>query len=115
MSQHRIKLSDRRQSATYKITTEKHSFFITVGYDPIDHITPKEVFYDTGFKEGSDMQFIINDICIMISMCLQCGNCPDDIGNSLSKFEDRGIDIHGSIVGHIVDVLKKPSLFKSLI
>ncbi len=109
MSSKRVKLPNRRLSEVRKVETDDgRKFYVTIGYDPKEPTAPKEVFYDNRFKEGSDMQFIATDMCIMISMCLQAGFTHKQIANSLSKFEGPMGDRHGSPVGIIVDELAKP-------
>ena len=60
MSSKRVKLPGRRLSEVRKVSLEDgRKFYVTIGYDPKAPDVPKEVFYDNGFKEGSDMQFIV--------------------------------------------------------
>ncbi|MEJ6707503.1 MAG: hypothetical protein QNK92_01560 [Amylibacter sp.] len=116
MSDKRKKLPTRRLSEVRKVALgEGRNIFITVGYDPKAPTEPKEVFYDSGFREGAELQFIATDICIMVSVCLQAGYTPEKIAKSLSKVtHDRpgGEEIdHGSMVGVIVAQLAIPPLW----
>ena len=110
MSDKRKKLPTRRLSEVRKVALgEGRNIFITVGYDPKAPTEPKEVFYDSGFREGAELQFIANDICVMASLCLQAGYSPKQISKSLSKVtHDRPTgeeSDHGSMVGVILEQL----------
>ena len=111
MSKKRKQLPTRRLSEVRKIKLENdQSLYVTLGYDPKFPNMPKEVFYDRGFREGAELQFIANDMCIMISLLLQAEYSADDIAKSLSKttLETPAGDIskHGSMVGLIVEQLQ---------
>ena len=76
---------DRRPCETRKLQWQGQSVFITVGYRE-DFRTPCEIFYDAGYKSGSDMEAMISDICIMLSIWLQVPNTsPDELQKSLSE------------------------------
>ena len=86
MSEKRKRLPSRRPSEVRKIKMSNgQSLYVTLGYDPMVPDVPKEVFYDRGFREGAELQFIANDTCIMISLLLQAGYTANDISKSLSK------------------------------
>ncbi|MCY4288588.1 MAG: hypothetical protein OXC63_08345 [Aestuariivita sp.] len=76
---------DRRPCETRKLHWQGQSVFITVGYRE-DFRTPCEIFYDAGYKSGSDMEAMISDICILLSIWLQVpNNSPDELKKSLSE------------------------------
>ena len=45
--------------------------YVTIGYDEADALTPREIFYDAGYKSGSDMETLLRDLCIVLSVLLQ--------------------------------------------
>ena len=111
MSEKRKKLPSRRLSEVRKIKLENdQSLYVTLGYDPKFPSVPKEVFYDRGFREGAELQFIANDMCIMISLLLQAQYSAKDIAKSLSKTTldtpAGEVSKHGSMVGMIVEQLQ---------
>ena len=120
MSEKRKRLPSRRPSEVRKIKMQNgQSLYVTLGYDPMVPDAPKEVFYDRGFREGAELQFIANDMCIMISLLLQAGYTAKDISKSLSKTTvetanpTAEVSQHGSIVGLIVEQLQiAPSWMK---
>ncbi|MBF9052423.1 hypothetical protein GTA62_20750 [Roseobacter sp. HKCCD9010] len=54
----RSALPDRRLTETRKVeTAQGQTVFLSVGYDPAQPNAPKEVFYSSGFKSGSMLEF----------------------------------------------------------
>ena len=105
----RHSLPGRRLTETRKVTTkEGHTVYLSVGFDPRDPLRPREVFYSAGFKSGSQLEFLVQDACVLVSLLLQHGHHPREIAKSLSRVEraDSSLD-HGSIVGMIVEELSK--------
>ncbi len=105
----RHSLPTRRLTETRKVSTaDGHTIYLSVGCDPRDPTRPREIFYSAGFKSGSQLEFLVQDACVLISLLLQHGHLPRDIAKSLSRVEqpDSKID-HGSIVGLIVEELSK--------
>jgi len=100
-------LPPRRLADTIKITTEDgHFIYLTIGTDPDDPLRPREVFYAGGFKSGAQAEFQIQDVCVLISLLLQHGHRPEEIGRSLSRDErPQGDATFGSIVGIIIEEL----------
>lgn len=117
----RHKLPDRRPSETLKILFNNKSFYLNVGYDPkeLDPETglnrPREVFYAHGFTSGSEIEFLVQDTCILISLLLQHGFYPSQIAKSLSLAEcfDPSSqvykDVEASTIGAIVLALRSIS------
>ena len=97
-------LPTRRLTETRRVRTpEGHSIHLSVGFDPDEPDRPREVFYSAGFKTGSQLEFQIQDACVMISLLLQHGLKPDDIAKSLSLVEQPdGSIAYASHVGLIV-------------
>lgn len=109
----RRKLPDRRISETRKVTFEKEvgsiNFYITIGYDPAEPSKPLEVFYDDGFKSGADLEWVAQDAAVLISLALQAGYSPDQIGTSLAtRLHYDSTELPASLLGTIVEELKKP-------
>lgn len=75
----------------------------------LDPNTPKEVFYDAGFKSGSQLEFQVQDFCILFSLLLQHGMTPGEVAKSLARKEQPdGALKYASISGMIVAELTKP-------
>jgi len=103
----RHNLPARRLTETRKVTTaEGHTIHLSIGFDPKDDGRPREVFYSAGFKSGSQLEFQVQDDCVLISLLLQHGHRPSDIAKSLARSEqpDRKI-AYASIVGLILEEL----------
>lgn len=105
--QPRHDLPTRRLSQTRKITTpEGQTIHLSIGYDPHEDGRPREVFYSAGFRSGSQLEFLVQDACVLISLLLQHGHKPDEIVKSLSRVEQPSGDIaHGSLIGIIAQDL----------
>lgn len=96
---------DRRPSVTRQVLWQRddhaHLFAVTIGFDP-ETAAPLEVF--AGGKTGSDMAAVISDACVLISIALQLGADPADLGHSLLKLPSArsAADHHASPLGAIV-------------
>ena len=102
-------LPTRRLAENRKVTTpEGHNVHLSIGYDPDEPDRPREVFYSAGFKSGSQLEFQIQDACVMISLLLQHGLRPEDVAKSLSRVEQPdGTMAYASIVGLIAAELAR--------
>ncbi|MEM7500230.1 MAG: hypothetical protein AAF371_19885 [Pseudomonadota bacterium] len=89
-----------------------------MGYDPDEPDRPREVFYSGGFRSGSQLEFQVQDACVLISLLLQHGHHPATILKSLARTEEPGVwiegdeapeakTVHASHVGLIVAELAK--------
>ena len=114
----RQKLAPRRLSETRKIAWVSpanqngwpQTIYITIGYDG-DGITPREIFYDSGYKSGSDMEALISDVCILLSIVIQHDgvNLEAFLKSLASETNERTkVEEMGSIVGVLLAELKKP-------
>ena len=105
----RKKLSNRRLNETRKVQTDDgHTVYLSVGYDAAEPMVPKEVFYDAGFKTGSQLEFQVQDFCILFSLLLQYGMTPEQVAKSLARKEQPDGSIqYASISGMIVAELAK--------
>lgn len=98
----RMKLKDRRQSETRKITFthissgKEQSILITVGFN--DDGVPKEVFC-ADFKAGTDLHALVMDACILISRCLQYGDTAVELAEAMCK----GPSLIGTIAAEVAD------------
>lgn len=94
-------LPNRRLTETRKIrTTDGHTIHLSIGFDPADPTRPREVFYAAGFRSGSQLEFQVQDACVLISLLLQHGHRPEDIVKSLAREEQPdGSTAYASIVG----------------
>lgn len=101
-------LPTRRLAENIKLKTpEGHTIHLTIGYDPDEIGRPREVFYSAGFRSGSQLEFQIQDACVMLSLLLQHGLKPKDIERSLSRVEQPdGSLVHGSVIGLIAEKLE---------
>ncbi len=91
----RNKLPNRRHGITETVTHvsatgNTHKFDVTFGFDDVGI---REVFLHGG-KEGTDLQAILTDACIAISMLLQHGETCQTLNHSFG--ENRA---EGSILG----------------
>ena len=100
-------LPTRRLTETRRVETrDGHTIYLSVGFDPSDPKRPREVFYSAGFKSGSQLEFQIQDDCVLLSLLLQHGLRPEDVAKSLACDEQPdGSIARASIVGLIVDEL----------
>jgi len=98
-------LPARRLTETLKVTTpEGHTVHLSVGYDPVEQLRPREVFYSGGFRSGSALEFQIQDACVLLSLLLQHGHRPEDISKSLARTEQpNGSMAYASMIGLIVE------------
>ncbi len=103
-------LPTRRLAENRKVTTpEGHTVHLSIGYDPDEPDRPREVFYSAGFKSGSQLEFQVQDACVMFSLLLQHGLRPEDVAKSLSRVEQPdGSMAYASLVGLIADELLTP-------
>ena len=105
----RHKLPERRLNENLKIRApDGRKFYLSVGFDPDEPLRPREVFYASGFRSGSALEFDLQDTCVLISLLLQHGVTPDTIANSLARRErpDGGME-YASLTGLILEELGK--------
>jgi hypothetical protein len=112
-------MNPRRRSETRRIEWVSplnldgwpQKIYVTVGYDEADALTPREIFYDAGYKSGSDMETLLRDLCIVLSVLLQHDGV--DLGVFMSSIS-REVNIRtdqvelGSIVGVLLQELRRP-------
>ena len=113
----RAPLPSRRPSITRKLhwppegdARSSQSIYVTIGYDP-KTAQPREIFYDSGYKSGSDMETLVSDLCIAISVFLQHEHItPDVLSKSMSQSFSfmTGKAAPASILGMLLDELRRP-------
>lgn len=105
----RHELPNRRLSDTLKLKTlDGITVHLSIGFDPTEINRPREVFYSSGFRSGTQLEFLIQDACVLISILLQHGHKPEDICKSLSSVEKPDADgeiAYASIIGMIAEAL----------
>lgn len=83
---------------------------ITISYDD-DGITPREIFYDGGYKSGSDLEALASEICIVLSIFLQHRDVDiSQFAKSLTQDLDLrlGRQTWASLVGLFIAELQEP-------
>ena len=116
----RITLPNRRRSEARKIAwrpphnvdAPETTIHVTIGYAD-DGLRPVEIFYDAGYRSGSDRATEISDLCIMISVFIQHeGVTIDSLMRSLAQEKDvrsRSLEF-GSTVGVCSNSLRRHQL-----
>jgi len=85
---------------------------VSVGYADDDPLRPIEVFYAEGFRSGADLEFLMQDACVLISILLQHGVSPERIAASMSAREEPdGRLTPGSLAGTIATELMMPPVW----
>ena len=84
---------------------------VTVGYDR-DLRKPVEIFYASGYRSGSELETLVSDMCIVLSLMLQHHDMPDpeDILRTVAREADphTGQTRAASLVGVLLEELRKP-------
>lgn len=106
-------LPGRRHHETRKVyAPNSQVLHLSIGYDPRDPDTPKEVFYSAGLKCGSDLEYHMQDMCVLISQLLQRGVSPEEISKSLSRQERPGGDVtFATLTGFVLSEIGKPAMW----
>ena len=106
----RAHLPPRRPSETRRLQWAGRTIFITVGFDPSDG-SPKEIFYAGGYRSGADMEVLVSDLCIALSVTLQHeGLSAVALKKSMGQAFDlrTGDPMPASILGLILEELSRP-------
>ena len=114
----RERLPTRRRSESRKIIWQpphnvdapKTKLFVSIGYAE-DGLRPVELFYDAGYRSGSDLETLVSDLCIVLSVMIQHRDVRvEDFAHSLSKELDlrSGQQTFGSLVGVLIEQLLTP-------
>lgn len=106
----RRRLPNRRFSENRKLVWAGRTIYLTVGYGP-DGLEPWEVFYADGYQSGSDMEALVSDLCIMLSVVLQIdGVTAAALRKSMGQTFDvrTGDPMPASILGLLLEELSRP-------
>ena len=95
----RQRLPNRRLNETVDLMFGGQRYHVTVGF-ALDG-RPSEVFCHGG-KVGSGMDLILDDACVALSLILQYGIEPRDLGHSMGRLGDGAA---ASIIGALVDLV----------
>ena len=97
----RARLPNRRPNETVKFMFNDTRYAVTVGYYP-DTGCIGEVFTH-GAKVGSNMDAILDDACVTLSMLLQNGTKPGNLASSMGRHGSG--QAPASIIGALADLL----------
>ncbi|MYE03280.1 MAG: hypothetical protein F4Y03_18800 [Alphaproteobacteria bacterium] len=106
----RRRLPPRRLSENRKLVWKGQTIFLTVGYGP-DGTKPKELFYSAGYRGGSDMEALVSDLCVLLSVVLQLdGVTAAGFRKSMSETFDlrTGDPMPASILGLLLEEVSCP-------
>jgi len=101
----RERLPDRRPAVTGEVVWSGHRIAVSAGFLADGRVG--EVFA-SGARYGSDLQRLLDDACVVISLALQHGARPADLGRSLGRLPVPGSEeAHepASVLGAVVDWL----------
>ena len=103
----RNKLPQRCPSSNIKVKTqENRTIHLTLQFNPEQPLAPEGVFYASGFRSGSQLEFQMHDACILISMLLQHGYTPEEILQRTSRLDlPNGEQGSGSHIGLVLSAL----------
>lgn len=109
----RFSLPTRRVSENRRLIMHGvHKVYLTLGYDPQHPQRPREVFYSGGFRSGSDLEYQMQDVCVMLSLLLQHDVAPEAIAKSMARRETAlGEMEYATIVGCITEEIAKPPIW----
>ena len=88
----RRRLPDERQSLTHKFSIGGHEGYLTVGMYP-DNGKPGEIFIRMS-KEGSSISGLMDSFATAISLALQYGRPPADVGGQVHPLALRAERLH---------------------
>lgn len=103
-------LPPRRHSETRRLAWAGQTIHVTVGYDNAT-LDPREIFYSGGYRSGSDMEALVSDLCIALSVMLQHeGVTAASLGKSMGETFDvrTGEPMPASILGLLLEELVRP-------
>jgi len=91
----RQRLPNRRPAITHTLEYNGERYHISIGYDL--YAQPKEVFI-RGSKTGSDMDHLLDDAAVVVSIALQNGTNVAQMKRSLGD----------SIINRVMDLIDAP-------
>lgn len=102
----RRRLPHRRPSITRTLMHDGRAYAVSLGFDPADAWLG-EVFTH-GAKVGSNMDGILDDACIALSLLLQHGVEPAALAATMGRLGDGTTP--ASIIGALADLLTAEAL-----
>ncbi|MEI7605760.1 MAG: ribonucleotide reductase [Rhodospirillaceae bacterium] len=97
----RERLPNRRPNETTTLVFGGMSFAMTIGFFPAND-RPGEVFA-SGAKSGCDLDYLLDDACVALSLLLQHGVEPAALAKSMGRAGDGATP--ASIIGALADRL----------
>ena len=94
-------LPNRRPNETRMLIFGGMSFAVTIGFYPFDG-RPGEVFA-SGAKSGCDLDYLLDDACVALSLLLQHGVAPAKLAHAMGRAGDGATP--ASIIGALADQL----------
>jgi hypothetical protein len=98
----RVRLQNRRPNITAMIQHAGRSYAVTVGFYPDGRVG--EIFIH-GAKAGSEIDFLLDDACVAISLLLQLGANPAALAASMGRLGDGKSP--ASIIGALADLVER--------
>ena len=102
MIETRRKPPNRRPSITHKLQSAHGKTYVTIGYS-LETMQPCEVFI-SGPKAGSDLQSLLDDAGVLLSLALQYDVPYKQLLHSLHSGREEGA---ASLLGKVVELLKE--------
>ena len=96
----RQRLPNRRTNETVNVTHDGHAYAVTLGFDPATGEV-REIF--TQGKVGSQMDAILADTSIILSILLQYGVQPSSFAGSMGRLGPSGEP--ASVIGRLAGLL----------
>ena len=96
----RDRLPDRRPNETTTLVFGGLRFAVAIGFFPDGR--PGEVFA-SGVKSGCDLDYLLDDACVALSLLLQHGVAPAALARSMGRSGDGTTP--ASIIGALADRL----------
>src|SRR3990172_2934730 len=99
----RRRLPDRRPSLTTELVHECRSYSVTLGF----YLATGRIgeVFTHGAKVGSNMDRILDDACVALSLLLQHGVEPAALASSMGRLGDGKTP--ASIIGALTDLLAR--------
>lgn len=101
----RTPLPSRRRNETFTLDWRGQTVSVTFGIDAAGRV--REVFADIA-KTGTDLQALLADWCVIVSVALQHDIPPSALARSLCRVPDpargEGADLPASLIGAIMEV-----------
>ena len=94
----RRSLANRRPNETTDLTWQRQQIAVCVGFD--DEGRPAEIFARLK-KPGSELDLVLDDIGVMLSLLMQHGVAPEQLAHSVGRAHAQP----ASVVGALVDLL----------